>query len=471
MAHGGGVTPVVQTPDTDFNQHVKMEYTDLEVVELINQMQDGVCVPRCKPEQCIDMMVEVLSSMQLHLNAAEGYIRTGLRVSLDGTQDHFIVREAGRFWNELGMRDKINAAVAEVREEVRAGRLRWTYEHVQRLILPYPSRPKADKLLEKMGDDTSVPEGEAPYEDSEEDADEEATQEDDDEEVSDGEETHAEESCTKAPDESLAAVAANTEDVRSGGRYEAADGRPHDGPDAMIVISEGDADEVAKSHDLIATFESAIVSLKARGAMRAVANLENEIAKERRRLRGISKMNPGVLLALARQRDEEHAMERKRKRCIEERNAETLSRNKVRQQLKDADALLAKRKKELLDVETVLEAKHAIKTYSVSDLGEGCSRGQRGSGPAQKRRFEVLDRLARIGAGLSAEQRNDFAWWKNAWDDKMLAEHGQHWATVFAGWVQCVLKDHEGGAGNAFSIFVNSETRRCFDSEVALRVP
>ena len=72
IAHGGGVTPVVQTPDTDLNQHVKREYTAAETVEFMRQMREGVCVPRCRPEQCMDIMVEVMSNMQLHLRASEG---------------------------------------------------------------------------------------------------------------------------------------------------------------------------------------------------------------------------------------------------------------------------------------------------------------------------------------------------------------------------------------------------------------
>ena len=72
MAHGGGVTPVTQTVDTDMNQPVKRDYIALETAELLAQMRDGVCVPRCRPEVCVDLMHEVLSNMALHLQAADG---------------------------------------------------------------------------------------------------------------------------------------------------------------------------------------------------------------------------------------------------------------------------------------------------------------------------------------------------------------------------------------------------------------
>ena len=53
----------------------------------------------------------------------------------------------------------------------------------------------------------------------------------------------------------------------------------------------------------------------------------------------------------------------------------------------------------------------------------------------------------------------------------MLHDHGQEWGGVFAGWAQSVLQETEAGVGNAFSLFVHSETVRCFDGAVALRVP
>ena len=63
------------------------------------QMRDGRAVPRCTPETCIDNVVDVLSQRELHINAAEGYVKTGWLCSLsDSSGDQFIVREAGAFW-------------------------------------------------------------------------------------------------------------------------------------------------------------------------------------------------------------------------------------------------------------------------------------------------------------------------------------------------------------------------------------
>ena len=78
------MTPVVQTPDTDLNQHAKRAHTAVETAELLSQMRDGVRVLTCGPERCMDMMVHVMSGMALHVQAAGGYLRTGMRVALDG---------------------------------------------------------------------------------------------------------------------------------------------------------------------------------------------------------------------------------------------------------------------------------------------------------------------------------------------------------------------------------------------------
>ena len=72
------------------------------------------------------------------------------------------------------------------------------------------------------------------------------------------------------------------------------------------------------------------------------------------------------------------------------------------------------------------------------------------------------------GAGLSGAQKNDWVWWKDAWDDKMVAEHKQNWPEVFAGWMQHVMNDDRS---NAFSVFVRDETQRVFSQEHALHVP
>ena len=98
-----------------------------------------------------------------------------------------------------------------------------------------------------------------------------------------------------------------------------------------------------------------------------------------------------------------------------------------------------------------------------------CVDRQRSESGAQLLVFEVLDRFARMGTGLSPGQGNDWPWFKEAWDQAMLVQHGKDWAAVFSGWVQELLDDE--GKSNAFSLFVYSETCRVFQGIAAIHVP
>ena len=60
---------------------------------------------------------------------------------------------------------------------------------------------------------------------------------------------------------------------------------------------------------------------------------------------------------------------------------------------------------------------------------------------------------------------------KEAWDACMLQEHGGNWPELFMRWMHRLLGENEDGVANAFSVFVQNETRRCFDGVSALRVP
>ena len=104
-----------------------------------------------------------------------------------------------------------------------------------------------------------------------------------------------------------------------------------------------------------------------------------------------------------------------------------------------------------------------------------CKRSMRSSSPhsrtAKKRRWEVLDRLARLGQGLPPAQMTGFGGFKDAWDARMLQEHGDIWPETFMEWTQRFLGENENGKATAFSVFEHNETRRCFDGALALRVP
>ena len=69
---------------------------------------------------------------------------------------------AAEFFQRLNLRDHIARGIEIVCHEARAGRLRWTYEEVKSLIQPCPNRGY-DSVLELMGDDRQLDDGEKPY--------------------------------------------------------------------------------------------------------------------------------------------------------------------------------------------------------------------------------------------------------------------------------------------------------------------
>ena len=60
VVHGGGATSVVQTNDTDQNQHVRREYTELESIELLLQTSTmEKKIPVLTHEKTIDMFAKI----------------------------------------------------------------------------------------------------------------------------------------------------------------------------------------------------------------------------------------------------------------------------------------------------------------------------------------------------------------------------------------------------------------------------
>jgi len=330
IPHGGGVTPVVQTVDTDLNQPIKARYQAVEVAAMIRFMRDGVCVPQLSPVECVDLMLEVLSDMSVHYAAADGYVKTGLRVSLDdSSQDHFIVREAAIFWKELDMRKKVCSAVAEVREEVKRGRLTWCYEDIRRLIQPYPRHKHVDDVLANLGEDTALEDGEQPYEDEEQDGN--AGAESDASQWSDAGGYEAEDWSGE--------VAAFPEDEELPGRGN------KEMEDTLVPVSAEAAELVMKSTKLMETYAEVAAALERIGAVALAANVVREQRKEARRMRKISELDTGVLVALNRDRDAEAAAERKRLRLVGDMREKRQSLSATKAQLKEAEIILRDKKK------------------------------------------------------------------------------------------------------------------------------
>ena len=126
--------------------------------------------------------------------------------------------------------------------------------------------------------------------------------------------------------------------------------------------------------------------------------------------------------AMVQLRDQENAAERKRRYILQDENKKRQTAAKLKEEAKAATALLKKRKRENEEAEAVLQSKYAIKQFSLEALGKG-AKMKREVEAAKKKRLEVLHRLAHLGQGLSPAQRNEFGWFKDAWDANMLEDH------------------------------------------------
>ena len=146
-----------QTNDTDHHAHVRKRFIELQTLRMIKKARImGGGMVDLTAEENIDIMIEVMSDRDLHLTASRRFKYTGTTVALDGSEDRMICREAKDFWQELGMRQLINSAVAEVETKFKDGCLPWTYKTVRSLITPYPRRGHLDVI--KLGqEDEATP--------------------------------------------------------------------------------------------------------------------------------------------------------------------------------------------------------------------------------------------------------------------------------------------------------------------------
>ncbi len=86
VIHGGGTTPIGQIFDTDVNQHVRRKFCKNRGRLLIERMRGGEKVPKLTPEECMFLMLEVVSDLSLHKRVAEGYKKVGQSIHLWGTR-------------------------------------------------------------------------------------------------------------------------------------------------------------------------------------------------------------------------------------------------------------------------------------------------------------------------------------------------------------------------------------------------
>ena len=463
ITHGGGASMVAQTNDTDHHLHVRKRFIELQTALMVRKARrNGGGMVDLTPEENIDIMIEVMSDLSLHLKASKGYKYTGTTVALDGTEDIKICREAKDFWQELGMRKIIDSAVAEVEDEYKAGRLPWMYKTVQSLITPYPRTGHLDEL--KVGQDdeaTPDPDG-VPWEaEKDENEGDEAGKAGDD----DGED-----------EEILDFDPADWTDQRPAIQNNASDAdvSRHGDGDAQIVKLSLDAEQadaaVEHSNRLRSLKHAQDIFKDVGGALGAslLDTVGRVMHTETKRFNILMRGDEKVLQEMRAGLEAEEAMYRRGRREFQEHMQQKREKARVEHALKEATAKLHRARKEQREAEAVVTAREEVKAYSLEMLGKGKKKG--GLQQHQKARLEVLQRMRRA-AELSPEQTSQWEFFKTTWDREMAEAHGEDWAELFAELIQQVLNDLTEGRRNALSVFMHNETKRVLADTPALLVP
>ena len=74
ITHGGGASCTAQTNDTDHHLFVRQRFIDIQTDRMIRKARGrGGCLVDLTREENLDIMIEVMSDLDLHLMACKGY--------------------------------------------------------------------------------------------------------------------------------------------------------------------------------------------------------------------------------------------------------------------------------------------------------------------------------------------------------------------------------------------------------------
>mgnify|MGYP003309020165 CR=1 FL=1 len=181
--------------------------------------------------------------------------------------------------------------------------------------------------------------------------------------------------------------------------------------------------------------------------------MSSETKRFRRRMTGDASVDKALHASLHREEAQFHCdrMEfQEHTRVVKEAKRAKLELTRINAEVKKAT-------KNVKDMNAMVMAREAEKTYSIYTLGYGKKNG--GGKDCQKARADVLERLRSI-APLSIAQNNDWEYFVTSWDREMAQAVGENWGSVFAEIIQKLRNDLEAGNKTALSDFMYNETKR-----------
>ena len=347
ITHGGGASAVTQPNDTDLHGPLKRDYTDLEQQDTLEQLRarPSSC-PVTKRQDVVAWVSTIWYHSELHLKAADGFLKTGLCNALDGTEDTLICREAGQFWSAGNMPERRREAVHNVDVECDARRLRWTYEDVYSLVAPFPPRGRRyDAQPQDEGSDVD--------------------HRGDDGSSSDGDQNDG-----------------NDDDDDHGETAHASTVHPH--PPSSSAVAEQPSSSVASVltrqplqhdlaiHDVTARIDSISTVLQQVRDLKhssLEAQVSHALHAEERKLRHISRTDPVASSVYMSERQEQERSELRKRQAIQKAFDEDHKRRRSIRDLVQQQRKLEDSRRALEQASTLVECQRALKSFDVEDLG------------------------------------------------------------------------------------------------------
>ena len=134
LFHYGCTTGIAQVNDTDCHAEYSRVYISLEEIKFAHQqLLDPGNISRTL-QDVLDDACSAWASVD-HRQGLQGHKRVGLTNNLDGSEDHYITREALTFWRLADMAEERRKAIQEVNDRIESGDLRSFSEDWRRLIV------------------------------------------------------------------------------------------------------------------------------------------------------------------------------------------------------------------------------------------------------------------------------------------------------------------------------------------------
>ena len=431
VVHGGGATSICQPNDTDLHQDMKRVYMELEMSDaVLHQRLRPGCCPVPRKEDCLAWMGAIWGERRLHEKAALGFKNVGLSNALDGTEDGMICREARVYWDELGMSEAKQEAIATVREEVLAGRLQWSRRDVEQVVLPHPER---GRVLDFLPDD----EGSASWVSS--DCDDADFGSDDDDDNSDGGANVKASATAVSSEKDVAPATAVT--------------------DSLVSLTPAESSVVSEHLSRISTLSGVLEQLSSTNYEALKVHVQAALHSEERRARGRLQTNAAVASAMILERQREIAdVAREQLRLVGARDEKAKTALTIKALVAE-QGRLEQARAVLLKASTAVECMNAVRSFDVTDLGNGHVAG--GTAEHARNRMNVLDRLRMRFPPLTAEQQNDWGWFKKRWDhariNRMDAKVRDSWGHNFKEMALRLLRQLRDGDTNALSRWMDNE--------------